>query len=102
VAKALFLCKRAQPDIQPIVAVLCTRVKNPGVRDWNCLIRMMKFLHCTKDDKLTLSADKGIYGVDWMIDASFAVHPDFRSHTGGVMSFKDGKVRSLAYLPSKS
>jgi len=61
------------------------------VRDWNPLVRMMKFLHCTKNDKLTLSADKGIYRVDWMIDASFAVHPDFRSHTKGVMSFKDGK-----------
>jgi hypothetical protein len=27
VAKALFLCKRARPDIQPTIAVLCTRVK---------------------------------------------------------------------------
>ncbi|CAJ1963133.1 unnamed protein product [Cylindrotheca closterium] len=23
----------------------------------------------------------------WMIDASFAVHPDFKSHTGGTLSF---------------
>ena len=29
-AKGLFLCKRARPDIQPIVSVLCTRVKKPG------------------------------------------------------------------------
>ena len=27
VARALFLCKRARPDIQPTIAVLCTRVK---------------------------------------------------------------------------
>jgi len=55
------------------------------------LVRITKFLHCTKYNKLTLSTDKGIYGEDWMIDALFAVHPDFRSHIGGVMSFKDGK-----------
>ena len=28
VAKCLFLCKRARPDIQPAVAVLATRVQN--------------------------------------------------------------------------
>jgi hypothetical protein len=31
VAKALFLCKRARPDIQQTIAVLCTRVKEPNV-----------------------------------------------------------------------
>ena len=30
VAKALFLCKIARADIQPIVSLLCTRVKSPG------------------------------------------------------------------------
>ena len=43
VAKALFLCKRARVDIQPIVAVLCIRVKSPGRNDWSKLVRMMKF-----------------------------------------------------------
>ncbi len=33
VAKGLFLCKRAQPDIQPTIAVLCTRVKDPNEAD---------------------------------------------------------------------
>jgi hypothetical protein len=31
VAKLLFLCKRARPDIQTAVAFLCTRVKSPDV-----------------------------------------------------------------------
>jgi hypothetical protein len=43
-AKALFLCKRARPDIQPIVSVLCTRVKQPTEKAFNKLIRMMKYL----------------------------------------------------------
>jgi hypothetical protein len=31
VATALFLCKRARPDIQPTIAVLCTQVKGPNI-----------------------------------------------------------------------
>ena len=89
--KALFACKRARPDIQPIMAVLCTRVKRPGKNDWNKLVRMMKYLNGTVEDKLMLSADKGISTVEWYVDVAFAVHPDFKSHTGGIMKFAGGK-----------
>ena len=37
VAKLLFLCKRAQPDIQTAVAFLCTRVKSPDMDDYKKL-----------------------------------------------------------------
>ena len=33
--------------------------------------------------------------VKWYVDASFAVHPDFMSHTGGVMTFGDGAIQSV-------
>ena len=91
VAKALFISKRARPDIQPIVSVLCTRVKKPGKNDWNKLVKMMKWLNCTQQDKLTLSADKGLHTIEWYVDASFAVHPDYKSHTGASQVFKGGK-----------
>jgi hypothetical protein len=32
--------------------------------------------------------------VKWWVDASFAVHPDMRSHTGGVMTLGRGAVYS--------
>jgi hypothetical protein len=38
IAKGLFLCKRARPDIHPTIAVLCTRVKQPNESDWQKLI----------------------------------------------------------------
>ena len=44
VAKALFLCKRARPDIQTVVSVLCTRVKKPGKPNWNKFARLIKYL----------------------------------------------------------
>ena len=81
IAKALFLCKRARPDIQPTIAVLCTRVKSPNEVDWAKLVRLMK---------LTLSADNHVHCIKWYMDASFAVHPDYKSHTGATMSYGDG------------
>ena len=95
VAKALFLCKRARPDIQTATAVLCSRVKAPGRKDWTKLIRMMKFLHVTKNDMLTLSIGKGLYQLEWYIDAAFGVHPDYKGHTGAALKFKGGKGSPL-------
>ena len=41
VAKLLFLCKRAQPDIQTAVAFLCTRVCEPDEDNWKKLVQMI-------------------------------------------------------------
>jgi hypothetical protein len=38
---------------------------------------------------LTLESDDNQL-VKWWIDASFAVHPDMKSHTGGLMSLRKG------------
>jgi hypothetical protein len=50
VAKTLFLCKRARPDLQTTVAFLCTRVQSCNEDDYKKLARMLKFLRATKDD----------------------------------------------------
>jgi hypothetical protein len=89
VAKLLFLCKRARPDIQTAVAFLCTRVKGPDADDYKKLARVMKYLNGTADMPLTLESDN-INIMKWWVDASFAVHPDMKSHTGGVMSLGRG------------
>ena len=95
VAKGLFLCKRARPDIQQPISLLCTRVKDPNESDWNKLVRMMKYLNGTRDKRLTLKADS-LKVIKWYVDASFAVHPDFKSHTGGTMTFGKGAVQSIS------
>ena len=93
VAKALFIAKRGRPDIQVPVAFLCTRVQEPTEQDWYKLIRMMKFLKRTKADVLTLSA-QDLSVTKWYADASFAVHPDMKSHTGYTMSMGQGAIIS--------
>ena len=57
VAKLLFLCKRARPDIQVPVAFLTTRVREPQMDDWKKLVRVLKYLNDTVDMVLTLSAN---------------------------------------------
>jgi hypothetical protein len=88
-AKLLYLSKRARPDLQTAVAFLCKRVKQPDVDDWKKLGRCLRYLRGSKELYLTLEAD-GTGIVKWWIDASFAVHPDMKSHTGVTMSLGKG------------
>ena len=91
VAKLLFLCKRARPDIQTAVAFLCTRVKSPDMDDYKKLARVMRYLCGTSDLALTLEADD-THIIKWWVDASFAIHPDMKSHTGGTMMLGKGAI----------
>ena len=95
VAKGLFVCKRARPDIQPTIAVLSTRVKGPTSSDWDKLLRMMQYLKGTSEFVLRLRADS-LRVVKWYVDASFAVHPDYRSHTGAVMTMGEGATQGMS------
>jgi hypothetical protein len=91
VAKLLFLCKRARPDIQMAVSFLCTRVKNPDTDDYKKLTRVMRYLRSTISMPLTLEASD-VRIIKWHIDAAFAVHPDMKGHTGGNMTLGKGSV----------
>ena len=46
-------------------------------------------------DKLTSRAD-GSGCLSWHCDAAFALHDDFRSHTGSTFSMGDGAITSLS------
>ncbi len=95
VAKGLFVSKRGRPDIHPTIAVLSTRVRKPNENDWNKLLRMMKYLNGSRDKVLTVGADD-LKVVKWYVDAAFAVHPDFKSHTGAVMTMGHGSMQSIS------
>ena len=91
VAKLLFLCKHACPDIQTAVAFLCTRVKCLDVDDYKKLTRVMKYLQNTVNLPLVMEA-KNLNAVEWWVDASFAVYPNMRNHTGCVIMLGAGAV----------
>jgi hypothetical protein len=88
-AKMIYVTKRARPDISLAVAFLTTRVKGPDIDDWRKLRHTIKYLRVTRDLPLILGADdSGV--LSWYVDASFAVHPDMRGHTGGAMTMGRG------------
>ena len=78
------------------ITLLCTHVKDPNECDWNKLIRLTKFLNGTKDKKLRLSMDN-IKCIKWYVNAAFAVHAKYKSHTGATMTFRECMVQSISW-----
>jgi hypothetical protein len=92
-AMLLYVSKRSRLDIQLAIAFLCTRVEKSTTQDKEKLRRVLEYLSGTLDDVLILGADDLTIMRTW-VDASYAVHDDMRSHTGGVVSFGRGAVMS--------
>jgi len=95
VTKLLFLCKHTCPDIQSVMAFLCTRVKGPDMDDYQYhkLKRVMCYLRRTLMLPLTLKADRMHVMKSW-VDASFVIHQDMRSQTGVAISLGKGAIYS--------
>ena len=89
VAKGLFITKRSRPDIGLVVSVLSSRVRCPNKDDWRKVRRLCDYLKSTKELHLVLNISKEVPILKWSVDASFATHPDFRSHSGAVMRMGD-------------
>ena len=90
VAQALFVCFRSRPDIMLTVMFLTTRVKSPDTDDWKKLLKLLSYLNGTRGMYLTLSMNGSV--MNWFADASFGVHPDFKSHTGGALVMGTGSI----------
>jgi hypothetical protein len=86
VAKLLYLSKHSRPDILLATTFLCTRVQNPGGDDLKKLNRLVKYLNGTKDMGLRIHNDSDILDLCIYCDASFAVHPNLRSHSGAIIT----------------
>ena len=85
----MYVCKRGHPDIEPALSYLCTRVSKPTIEDEKKLHRVLDYLKDTLEDVRIISADDFDNLYTW-VDASYATHPNMRSHTGGAMSFRTG------------
>jgi hypothetical protein len=96
VMKGMFLCKRARQDIQPGIAFfLATRTSEPNEGDWAKLIKILVFLKAIQDEVTSMKADN-TQTIKWYVDASFAVHKDYKSHTGATMTLGEGTLCSVS------
>ncbi len=87
--KGVYVAKSARPDISPSIAFLTTRVKGPDIDNWCKLCHLVEYLRSTRELPLIIAAD-GTGVLSWYVDASFAVYPDMRGHTGGAMTMGMG------------
>jgi hypothetical protein len=88
-AKGIHVAKRARPDISLSITFLTTRVKGPDIDDWRKLCHLVEYLRSMRELPLKIAADStGV--LSWYVDASFAVNPDMRGHTGGAMTMGTG------------
>ena len=86
-----YLSQRGRPDVRTAVSFLCKRVSAPDDNDYKKLTRVMRYLQSTRNLKLKLESD-GSGVIRWCVDASYAVHPDMKGHTGGTMSMGKGSA----------
>jgi hypothetical protein len=91
VAKLLYVSIRARVDLLLAIAFLCTRVSKSTRQDQSKLKRVLEYINGSMDIKYTVGADDMECMRTW-VDAAFAVHPDMKSHTGGVISFGAGGI----------
>jgi hypothetical protein len=98
VAKLAYLARRVRPDILTAIAFLSTRVQSATDEDWSKLDRVLKYLNGCPHLGIVLCAPDGLQ-VSAEIDASYAVHDDFKSQSGVVISF--GRHSGPVYVSSK-
>ena len=89
VCKLLYVARYGRPDLLTAVCFLATRVSQPVEQDERKLRRLLEYIHGSIDLTLTIGATDLQHLHTW-VDASYGVHPNMRSHTGGLVSFGIG------------
>lgn len=79
-----------------VVSFLCTRVQESTREDYKKLCRVLGYLKSTQDWVLVLQSQMTSQ-IKTYVDAAFALHSDFKSHSGVVLYI--GKT--LVYAASK-
>ena len=89
VAMVLYLAKRTTPECLVVVAYLATRVNKCTGDDVEKLQRLVRYIYATRDSGVVLKPGAGGVTVRLIVDASYGVHSDGRSHTGSCVVIGD-------------
>jgi hypothetical protein len=95
VMQILYLSQRARPNLRLAVSSLRRRVTKCNEDDWKKLGRVIMYLKDTIDLPLRLQSD-GSGNLYWYVDASFAVHPGMKGHTGDTLTMGSGSTYRMA------
>jgi len=81
VGTLLYLAIQSRPDILYAIAILSSRTKSPTKDDLRAINRVLAYVVGTKELGLRLYSHEGVK-LFATVDASYACHPDFKSHSG--------------------
>jgi len=81
IGSLLYLAIMSRPDILYAISILSAKNKSPTTEDLRAVNRVLSYIAGTKDKGLKLCSDDGVtlYAT---VDASYACHDDFKSHSG--------------------
>ncbi|GFV49269.1 retrovirus-related Pol polyprotein from transposon TNT 1-94 [Trichonephila clavipes] len=96
-----FIAIRTRPDIMYAVNVLSQFQANPGIKHWDCLLRLLGYLKYTQEYKLELSKVKSLK-LRCYSDSNFATNRDDRVSMGGFITFIDETPISWRTFKQKS
>ena len=77
------------------MSFVTTRVQSPNENNFKKLGWCLHYLHDTKYLTLTFE-DHDMATIKWWVNASFAVHHDYKSHTGTTITLGHGSIVSLS------
>ncbi|GBM85727.1 Retrovirus-related Pol polyprotein from transposon RE1 [Araneus ventricosus] len=96
-----FIALRTRPDIMYAINVLSEFQSNPGIKHWNCLLRLLGYLKYTQNYMLELSKVKSLK-LRCFSDSDFATNRDDRVSMGGFITFIDETPISWRTFKQKS
>jgi hypothetical protein len=96
-AMLMFLSQRTFPEIRPAVIKLSTKYNKAMEADMNKAIRVAEYIYGCKDAHRMILSPKNLSLVS-AADASYAEHPDGKSHSGGVVGFESDSSCYFAFV----
>jgi hypothetical protein len=88
---------RTRPDVKLPFTVLTSRMQNPRKGDWFLLRRVVRYLNETRTLGIVIRPDSA--KIFCSADASFAVYPDAKSHSGVIVQL--GESNAPMHVSSK-
>ena len=89
--KLMFVAVRCRPDALFATTILAARCQHPTVEDYNRLLKIVRYLHGSKEQTLIFRSDTPI-NPRMYVDASFQTHRDAKGHSGFVLFLDEGSA----------
>ena len=99
-AMLMFLSQRTYPEIRPAVIKLSTKYNKATEDDMRKAVRVAEYIYGCKDTHKLVLNPKSMRLVS-AADASYAEHPDGKSHSGGVVGFESDTSCYFGFVSSK-